>query len=89
MASSSSDTDAAKKALQAEVVACKQRWADEIKLVKAGKDVPTAPLPLAVARTIQRPESAALYDVDELTVKLWVDALDTNFGGEVEKSCTD
>ena len=75
--SSSSDTDASKKALQAEVVACKQRWADEIKLVKAGKDVPTAPLPLAVARTIQRPESAALYDVDELTVKLWVDALDT------------
>ena len=68
--------DEAKKALQAEVVAVKQRWAAEIKLVKAAKEVPTAPLPLAVSRTIEVPESAKLYDIDDLTVKLWVDSLE-------------
>ena len=68
--------EAAKKALQAEVVAVKQRWAAEVKLLKAAKDVPTYPLPLAVARTVPRPPAADLYDVDELTIRLWVDSLE-------------
>ena len=68
----------AKKALEEEVVAVKQRWSAEVKLAKAAKDSPTYPLPIAVARTIQRPEAASLYDVDELTVKLWVDSLEAS-----------
>lgn len=69
------DADA-KKLLQEEVVAVKQRWSAEVKLVKAAKDAPLYPLPLAVARAIPRPEAADLYDVDELTLKLWVDSLE-------------
>jgi len=65
-----------KKALQEEIVAVKQRWSAAVKLTKAAKDAPHYPLPLAVARTIERPDSAALYDVDELTIKLWVDSLE-------------
>ena len=68
--------DDAKKVLQEEVVAVKKRWGDEVKLVKAAKDAPAYPLPLAVARTIPRPDAAELYDVDDLTVKLWVDSLE-------------
>ena len=68
----------AKKALQDEVVAVKQRWSAEVKLAKAAKDAPNYPLPIAVSRTIQRPEAADLYDVDELTVKLWVDSLEAS-----------
>jgi len=63
-----------KKALQAEVVAVKQRWSDEVKLLKAAKDAPNYPMPLAVARTIPRPDIAYPYDVDELTIRLWIDA---------------
>ena len=65
-----------KKALSAEVVAVKQRWGAEIKLQKAPKDAPGAPLPLCVARTIERPEAAYAFDVDDLTVKLWIEGLD-------------
>jgi len=68
-------SDEAKKALQAEVVAVKTRWSDEVKMKKA-KDGPNAPLPLAVSRTIQKPLPAAeLWDVEELTVRLWIDTL--------------
>lgn len=65
-----------KKALQAEVVAVKTRWGAEVKLSKAKPDSPSYPLPIAVARTIARPDAAAVYDVDELTVRLWVDSLE-------------
>ena len=66
----------AKKALTAEVVAVKTRWASEIKLQKAPKDAPGAPLPLCVARTISRPDAASAFDVDELTIKMWIDGLE-------------
>ena len=68
----------AKKALTTEVVAVKTRWASEIKLQKAPKDAPKAPLPLCVARTIARPDNpvASAYDVDELTIKMWIDGLE-------------
>ena len=69
-------SDEAKKSLQTEVVAVKQRWGDEIKLKKA-KDGPSAPLPLAVSRTIQKPmPSAEFYDVEELTVRMWIESLE-------------
>ncbi|KAL1529112.1 hypothetical protein AB1Y20_000072 [Prymnesium parvum] len=67
---------AAKKALQAEVVAVKTRWGDEIKLTKAKPDAPSAPLPVSVTRLISRPAFASAYNVDELKVKLWIEALD-------------
>ena len=67
----------AKKALQAEVVAVKQKWGDEIKLSKT-KDGPTAPLPISLQRTIPAPEDAAAYDVSEYKVKLWLDSLDVS-----------
>ena len=69
--------DEAKKALQAEVVAVKQKWGDEIKLSKT-KDGPTAPLPISLQRTIPAPEDAAAYDVSEYKVKLWLDSLDVS-----------
>ena len=69
-------SDAAKKALQAEVVAVKQRWGSEVKLQKSKPDTPTYPLPIAISRTIATPESASLYDVNELVVRLWIDSLD-------------
>lgn len=69
----------AKKALQAEVVAVKTRWGAEAKLKKS--DGPNAPLPLAVSRTIPRPDAAAVYDVDELTLRLWIDALEVPADG--------
>jgi len=66
----------AKAALQAEVVAVKTRWTSEIKLIKAPKDAPAYPLPLAVARTIPRTDAASAFDVDDITVRLWVDSLE-------------
>jgi hypothetical protein len=66
----------AKKALQTEVVAVKTRWGSEAKLQKAAADSPKAPLPLAVSRTIPRPDVASMYDVEELTVRLWIDDLE-------------
>lgn len=67
-----------KKVLQGEIVAVKQRWGAEAKLQKAPADAPNAPLPLAISRTIQRTEQAKYFDVYELTVRLWVDALEDN-----------
>ena len=69
-------TAEAKKALQAEVVAVKGRWQSEIKLMKAKQDSPNYPLPLSVARTVPRPDAASMYDVEELTVRLWIDSLE-------------
>ena len=69
--------DEAKKVLQAEVVAVKQKWGDEIKLSKT-KDGLTAPLPISLQRTIPAPEDAAAYDVSEYKVKLWLDSLDVS-----------
>jgi hypothetical protein len=72
----------AKKGLQTEVVAVKTRWTDQLKIVKAPAGSPTAPLPLAVARTIERPDGpASAYDVEEITVKLWIDALEAGEDG--------
>ena len=73
-------SDEAKKALQAEVVAVKQKWGTEIKLSKAKADSPTAPLPISVARSIAQPADASSYDVNELIVKLWIDSLDEGGG---------
>ena len=70
-----------KKALQAEVVAVKTRWGDAVKMKKA-KDGPQAPLPIAVSRTIQKPASAEVYDVEEITVWLWIDTLAPYDGAE-------
>ena len=67
----------AKKALQTEVMAVKQKWGDAIKLSKT-KDGPTAPLPISLQRTIQAPEDASAYDVAEYKVKLWLDSLDVS-----------
>lgn len=69
--------DEAKKALQVEVMAVKQKWGDEIKLSKA-KDGPLAPLPISIQRTIELPADASAYDVVELKVKLWLDSLDVS-----------
>ena len=69
-----------KKALQAEVVAVKQRWSDEVKLIKADKGTPKFPLPLAVVRAITRPEAAYAYDVEAITVRLWVESLEVAAG---------
>ena len=69
--------DEAKKALQVEVMAVKQKWGDEIKLSKT-KDGPTAPLPISLQRTIPAPDDAAAYDVSEYKVKLWLDSLDVS-----------
>mmetsp|Transcript_18592 Transcript_18592/g.37874 ORF Transcript_18592/g.37874 Transcript_18592/m.37874 type:complete len:283 (+) Transcript_18592:3-851(+) len=69
--------DEAKKALQAEVMAVKQKWGDEIKLSKA-KDGPRAPLPISIQRSIETPADAAAYDIVELKVKLWLDSLDVS-----------
>ena len=52
------------------------RWTSEIKLQKAPKEAPNAPLPLCVARTIPRPDVASAFDVDDLTIKLWIDGLE-------------
>lgn len=71
------DAADAKKVLQQEVVAVKQRWGAEAKLQKnSNKDDPNAPLPLAVSRTIQRTEQAQYFDVDDLTIRLWIDKLE-------------
>ena len=69
--------DEAKKALQVEVMAVKQKWGDEIKLSKT-KDGPTAPLPISLQRTIPAPDDASAYDVSEYKVKLWLDSLDVS-----------
>lgn len=69
--------DEAKKALQVEVMAVKQKWGDEIKLSKT-KDGPTAPLPISLQRTIPVPDDASAYDVSEYKVKLWLDSLDVS-----------
>ena len=72
------DTAEAKKILQAEVMAVKQRWPDDIKLTKAKSDAPKAPLPIAIQRTIVTPADASAWDVTELKIKLWIDDLDSS-----------
>lgn len=67
---------AAKKALQVEVMAVKTRWGDAVKLSKAKQDSPTYPLPIGVLRAVEQPEAAYAYDVEELKVRLWIEALD-------------
>ena len=71
------DETALKKALQTEVMGVKTRWADAIKLSKAKPDAPNAPLPIGVQRTIERPDDAYAYDVEELKVRLCINALDS------------
>uniref|UniRef100_A0A7S4C075 Uncharacterized protein n=1 Tax=Chrysotila carterae TaxID=13221 RepID=A0A7S4C075_CHRCT len=66
----------AKKVLQSEVVAVKTRWADQVKISKAGPESPTAPLPIGVQRCVPQPEAASAFDQNELNIKLWVDSLD-------------
>jgi len=75
--------DEAKKALQGEVVAVKTRWKADVKLTKAPADAPAYPLPLAVSRRIDRPDTAQAFDVDDMTVKLWVETLDATSSGGV------
>jgi len=66
-----------KEALQKEIVGVKGRWAAQIKLTKTAEG-PHRPLPVSVARTYtDRPESASMFDVDEFSVRLWLDQLDT------------
>ena len=74
-------SDETKKALQAEVVAVKTRWGDAVKMKKA-KDGPQAPLPIAVSRTVQKPATAEVYDVEEITVWLWIETLAPYDGAE-------
>jgi hypothetical protein len=74
-------SDETKKALQAEVVAVKTRWGDAVKMKKA-KDGPQAPLPIAVSRPVQKPASAEVYDVEEITVWLWIETLAPYDGAE-------
>eukprot|EP00316_Scyphosphaera_apsteinii_P004792 CAMPEP_0119305100 /NCGR_PEP_ID=MMETSP1333-20130426/6175_1 /TAXON_ID=418940 /ORGANISM="Scyphosphaera apsteinii, Strain RCC1455" /LENGTH=280 /DNA_ID=CAMNT_0007308111 /DNA_START=11 /DNA_END=853 /DNA_ORIENTATION=- len=64
-----------KKELQQQVVAVKTRWSDQVRLSKASPDSPSYPLPVGIQRTIPRPEGASAIDVDDLVVKLWIDAL--------------
>lgn len=72
----------AKQGLQTEVVACKTRWTDQLKMSKAPAGAPNAPLPLAVARTIPRPDGpVSAYDVEEIVVRLWIDSLAGSEGG--------
>jgi len=72
----------AKTALQTELVAVKKRWSDQVKLVKAAKDAPAYPMPLAVVRSIPRPDKAHAYDVEEMPVRLWIDSLEAGEDGK-------
>jgi hypothetical protein len=50
--------------------------------MKKAKDGPQAPLPIAVSRTVQKPASAEVYDVEEITVWLWIETLAPYDGAE-------
>ena len=53
-----------------------------MKLVKAAKDAPAYPMPLAVVRSIPRPDKAHAYDVEEMPVRLWIDSLEAGEDGK-------
>lgn len=57
--------------LKPELMACKTKWTDEVKL-KTGKSK-EEPFPISVKRRIPQPPVANMWDVDELTIVLSVD----------------
>ena len=59
------------QALKPQLVAVKARYADGVK-VKTGK-TKEAPLPIVVKRTIERPPTAAHWDLEELPLALSID----------------
>mmetsp|Transcript_8059 Transcript_8059/g.15085 ORF Transcript_8059/g.15085 Transcript_8059/m.15085 type:complete len:280 (-) Transcript_8059:82-921(-) len=62
-------------ALQNELKAAKEKWAD-VKLGKAKKEAETFPFPVWLMQAVQQPPVAAAYDVMEIPVKLIVSGLD-------------
>eukprot|EP00927_Polykrikos_kofoidii_P056683 TRINITY_DN50768_c0_g1_i1.p1 TRINITY_DN50768_c0_g1~~TRINITY_DN50768_c0_g1_i1.p1 ORF type:complete len:296 (+),score=99.42 TRINITY_DN50768_c0_g1_i1:101-889(+) len=56
--------------LQAELKLVKERWTKEIELSKAEKGASTYPFPVTVTRYTPQPESANMWDFDELPVRL-------------------
>lgn len=56
--------------LQAELKHVKATWGKEVELAKAEKGAEGFPFPVSVTRYTPRPDSAAMWDVDELPVRL-------------------
>jgi len=60
------------KELQVELKGAKEKWLKEIELSKAEKGAPNYPFPVAITRYTPQPESAAMWDCEELPVRFVV-----------------
>mmetsp|Transcript_57193 Transcript_57193/g.147114 ORF Transcript_57193/g.147114 Transcript_57193/m.147114 type:complete len:266 (-) Transcript_57193:63-860(-) len=58
--------------LQVELKAAKEKWGKEVELQKAEKGEPDYPFPVCITRYTPRAESAAMWDIEELPVRLVV-----------------
>lgn len=62
--------------LQADLKRCKEKWGKEVELSKAEKGAPGFPFPVCCTRYIAQPESAMMWDVEELPIRLVVSSGD-------------
>jgi len=74
MSSAKALRKALKKALKVEAKACVEKWGDQIKISKGKGE---SPFPIYVRRTIPQPAAASDFDLAELTVRLYINGLDT------------
>eukprot|EP00035_Acanthoeca_spectabilis_P009828 m.173472 g.173472 ORF g.173472 m.173472 type:complete len:87 (-) comp14849_c0_seq2:2667-2927(-) len=67
------DLKAILKGLKPELVAAKEKWAEQIK-TRTGK-TKEQPFPISICRTIPQPEASSDWDMNELKISLSIDGV--------------